>query len=114
MFRVHRIFTDLQGENEQRETIYGVTSLPADEATPEQLLELNRGHWGIENKVHWVRDVTFDEDRSQVRTNRGPRVMASLRNIAISLIRMNKHTNIAKALRYFSREADRPIDLLLR
>jgi predicted transposase YbfD/YdcC len=44
--------------------VYGVTSLPPERATPARLLELVRGHWAIENKSHWVRDVTFDEDRS--------------------------------------------------
>ncbi len=68
-------------------------------ATPEQLLALNRGHWAIENKSHYVRDVTFDEDRSQIRTHAGPRVMATLRNLAINLLRMNGYTNIAQAIR---------------
>ena len=47
-----------------------------------------QGHWGIENRLHWVRDVTLDEDRSQVRTGQAPRVMATLRNTAISLLRI--------------------------
>ena len=55
----------------RRELAYAVTSLSPQEADPERLLALWRGHWGIENRLHWVRDVTFDEDRSQIRT--GPR-----------------------------------------
>lgn len=81
------------------EIVHGITSLPAREASPQRLLELNRGHWGIENKLHWVRDVTFDEDRSQIRTGNAPRVMASLRNLVISLLRMLSVNNIAQALR---------------
>ena len=64
------------------------------------MLGLNRGHWEIENRVHWVRDVNFDEDRSQVRTGAGPRVMATLRNLAISLLRLHDQSrSIAEALR---------------
>ena len=64
------------------------------------MLGLNRGHWEIENRVHWVRDVNFDEDRSQVRTGAGPRVMATLRNLAISLLRLRDQSrSIAEALR---------------
>jgi predicted transposase YbfD/YdcC len=59
-----------------------------------------RGHWSIENQLHWVRDVTYGEDHSQIRVKGGPQVMATLRNTAIGLLRLNGHTNIAKALRY--------------
>lgn len=67
------------------------------------MLDLSRGHWSIENRLHWVRDVTFDEDRSQVRKFAGPQVMASIRNLAISLLRMAGAKNIAQALRYCAR-----------
>ena len=70
-----------------REVAYAVTSLPPQEADADRLLALWRGHWGIENRVHWVRDVTFDEDRSQVRTGSAPQIMAALRNVAISVLR---------------------------
>ena len=68
-------------------------------ADPERLLNLARGHWGIENKSHYVRDVTFDEDRSQISKKSGPRVMATLRNFVISILRLIGRKNIAKALR---------------
>lgn len=58
-----------------------------------------QGHWGIENQLHWIRDVVFDEGRSQVRTGNPPRVMATLRNTAISLLRLIRWTNIAAGLR---------------
>ena len=54
---------------------YAVSSIPAEDAVAGRLLKLSRGHWGIENRLHWVRDVTFDEDRSQVRTGAAPQVM---------------------------------------
>ena len=81
------------------EVSYAISSLPATGAEARRLLTLSRGHWGIENRVHWVRDVTFDEDRSQVRTGAAPQVMAALRNLVISLLRMAGKTNIAAALR---------------
>ena len=73
--------------DERQEVIYGVTSLGRERADAEQLLELVRQHWHIENKSHWVRDVTFDEDRSQARSGNIPQVMATLRNTAIGLMR---------------------------
>ena len=82
--------------------VYGVTSLAPERVTPGRLLELVRGHWRIENKSHWVRDVTFDEDRSQVRCGDIPQVMAALRNTAIGLMRLAGHKNIAAASRRFA------------
>jgi predicted transposase YbfD/YdcC len=79
--------------------VLGVTSLTAADATPERLATYIRGHWSIENKIHWVRDVTFGEDASHVRTGSRPRVMATLRNLAIGLIRQAGHTKIAATLR---------------
>jgi len=89
----------LKTGTKRSETAYLITSLKPDKASPKQLLEINRGHWGIENKNHYVRDVTFDEDRSQIRTNSGPRLMAILRNLVISLLRMAEYVNIAEAIR---------------
>lgn len=70
---------------ESVEIAYLITSLPADEAAPEQLLQLIRDHWAIENRLHYVRDVTFLEDRCRIRA--GAHAIATLRNLAISLIR---------------------------
>ena len=80
-------------------------TLTPEEATPARLLNLWRGHWGIENRIHWVRDVTMDEDRSQVRTGAAPQIMAALRNLTIGLLTMAGEPNIAAALR---RNATRP------
>ena len=95
------------------ETVYAVTDLTADQARPDQLATWRRGHWCIENRLHWVRDVTFGEDLSQVRTGNGPQVMATLRNLAISLLRLTGATNIAKALRHHARDTKRALALLL-
>ena len=76
-----------------------ITSLPADRAGAKELGDLARGHWGIENRLHWVRDVVYREDTSTIRTGNAPRVMATLRNTTISLLRIDGATNIAAALR---------------
>jgi hypothetical protein len=95
------------------EVTYAITSLPPARADARTLLGHLRGHWGIENRIHWVRDVTFDEDRSQVRTGAAPQVMAATRNLVLALLRRAGHANIAAALRtYAGRPAD-AVTLLL-
>ena len=96
----------------RRELAYAVTSPPRQEASHQRLLALWRGHWGIENRVHWVRDVTFDEDRSQVRTGSAPQVMAARRNLTVSLFRLAGEPNIAAALRRFAVHPSRPLALI--
>ena len=95
-----------------RETSYIITSLSKEEASPRRLLRLIRGHWGIENRVHWVRDVTFDEDRCQVRCDSGPQVMAALRNCVIGVLRLTGVRNIAAARRTLAWHAERAIALV--
>lgn len=90
-------------------TVYAITSLTAFQADPVLLARWIRGHWGIENRLHWVRDVSFDEDRSQVRTGHGPQVMAALRNLAITALRLSGITNIAAGLRHHARDTLRPL-----
>ncbi|HEY6793848.1 MAG TPA: ISAs1 family transposase [Kineosporiaceae bacterium] len=77
----------------------GMTSLTAAQATGEHLAGYVRGQWAIENKIHWVRDVTFREDASRVRTGSRPRIMTTLRNLAIGIIRQAGHTRIAPTIR---------------
>jgi predicted transposase YbfD/YdcC len=95
------------------ETVYAITSLTAAQARPEQLAEALRGHWTIEDRLHWVRDVTYGEDLSQVRTGSGPRVMATLRNFALAILRLAGITSIAAALRHHSRRPSRPLQALI-
>jgi predicted transposase YbfD/YdcC len=95
------------------EVVYAITSLTTEQATATDLATWIRGHWAIENRLHWVRDVTYDEDRSQIRTHTGPRAMASLRNLALSILRINGATNIAQALRHHAWDPLRPTQLLL-
>jgi predicted transposase YbfD/YdcC len=94
------------------ETVYAVTDLRVHQAKPAQLAAWIRGHWSIENSIHWVRDVTYDEDRSQIRTGTGPQVMAALRNAAIGALRTGGFTNIAAANRHHARDSTRPLALL--
>ena len=84
------------------EIAYGLTSLKKEQASAQRLLELNRGHWEIENRVHYVRDVTYDEDRCRIRTQNGARMMASIRNLAISIVRMMGFKYIPEANRAFT------------
>lgn len=91
------------------ETVYAVTDLGAHQARPDELAAWIRGHWEIENALHWVRDVTFAEDHSQIRTGHAPQVMATLRNLVISILRLAGATNIAAALRRNARDATRPL-----
>jgi predicted transposase YbfD/YdcC len=76
------------------------------EADAPTLLEIIRGHWSIENSLHWVRDVTFDEDRSQIRSGSEPRLFATIRNLALSLLRLHGFGSIAAGLRKLSRNRD--------
>ncbi|WAL63900.1 ISAs1 family transposase [Amycolatopsis cynarae] len=108
VWRLHRHTTHTNGRT-HTETVLGITSLTD---TPTQLATHIRDHWGIENRLHWVRDVTYGEDTSRIRTGTAPRVMASLRNLAISTHRLNGATNIAAALRHTARNHNRPLTLL--
>jgi predicted transposase YbfD/YdcC len=92
-------------------TVYAVTNLSATQASPARLADWIRGHWGIE-ALHHIRDVTFAEDASQVRTGNAPRAMASLRNLAIGILHARGHRNIAAALRRHARDANQVLPLL--
>ena len=96
-----------------RETVYAVTSLTATQASPAELAAIIRGHWAIEDRLHWVRDMDYDEDRSQIRTASAPRVMASLRNLAITILRLAGYASIAAALRHHARRPDRPLRTIM-
>ncbi|WP_222705282.1 transposase [Corynebacterium provencense] len=74
------------------------------DAPVQALASWAQSHWRIENALHWVRDVTFGEDASRVRTGAGPRVMATLRSTVISLLRLDGHDSIAAALRFHGRD----------
>jgi predicted transposase YbfD/YdcC len=117
VFCIKRTTTDLEGNlvagrKTIEELTVGVTSLSVAKATPERILSLNRGEWEIENRLHYVRDMTYDEDRSQVRKGNRPQAMAGIRNLAISLLRLAGADSIAAATRYLGRQVERPLRLL--
>ena len=107
--RIEREVTELKSGRQRCETLFAITSLSPAQADPHTLLSLNRAHWSIENRSHYVRDVTFDEDRSCIRTANGPAMMACLRNFAIALARLLGFTNIASALRAFAHQPRRAL-----
>jgi predicted transposase YbfD/YdcC len=81
------------------EVRYGITSLSGEVAGPARLMQIAREEWGIENSLHWVRDVTFNEDHSQVRRGGATQVLAILNNIVISTLGLSGISNVAKARR---------------
>jgi len=94
------------------ETVYAICTLNAAQAQPDELARWLRGHWGIENRLHWVRDVTLGEDLHQARIGAGPHALAVCRNLIISLLRLAGHTSIARALRHHARHPDQAITLV--
>ena len=112
VFLVERYVGGLHDNSTSAVAVLGVTSRPAERADPAQIANTLRRHWSIENSLHYVRDVTFAEDASRVRTGSGPRIMASLRNLAITVLRRAGHTNIAAGLRWASYSFDHPLTLL--
>jgi len=110
---VYRERADLDDVMTSAETSYYITSVGEDRAGAERLGRHVREHWGIENKLHWVRDWAFDEDRHQLRaTSSTARAMATLRNLAISLLRLAGATSIAAALRWVARDPVRGVALI--
>ena len=101
--------TRTTGGKTTRETAHLIVTLPAEHAQPADLADWARREWHIENKLHWVRDVTLGEDAHQARTRNGPAVAAVLRNTAIGFHRINGETNIARVTRRANR---RPNDLV--
>ena len=110
--RVTRRIRPLSGQEKWRTvTVYAITSLTASQASPAQLARWIRGHWHIE-MLHHIRDTTYSEDASQVRTGNGPEVMASLRNLAIAIFKLTGTRNIAAACRRHARDATRVLATL--
>ena len=96
----------------RHEVVAGVTSLGPARAKAARLLALVRGHWQIENQSHWVREVPFDAERSQVRCGNIPQVLAALRNTVIGLMRWAGHTNMAMACRRFAAQPASAVNLI--
>ena len=95
--------TTVRNGETTHEVAYAITSVSRTQADAARLLEWWRSHWGIENKEHWVRDETFGEDRSRVRSGSAPQVLAAVRNLVMNWMRTQNIGNIAKALAEFQR-----------
>jgi hypothetical protein len=112
VLQVTRRVCDLATRKWHTVVVYAITSLSFQQARPARLADLIRRHWTIENGLHWVRDVTFAEDASQLRTGAAPQVMASSRNLAIGVLSRAGPVNLAAALRRHARDPTRPLATL--
>ena len=106
VFRLRRDTGGLDAVRTSKDIVYGIASMDADLAGPAHLNHYTRGHWTVEDRLHYVRDVTFREDGSQVRTGTAPRTMATFRNLAINTIRFAGRANIAHTRRDLHDRAD--------
>jgi predicted transposase YbfD/YdcC len=111
VIQVTRKTRDLHTNRWQAVTVYAMTSLPFQLARPARLADLVGGHWAIE-ALHHVRDTTFAEDDSQVRTGAAPGVMAIVRNLVIGTLCRAGPVNLAAALRRHARDPYRPLAIL--
>lgn len=97
-----------------REVEFGITSLTREQASPEKLLEIRRKHWLIETGLHYRRDVTFREDKTRMTIGHSGRILATIHNLVIALIKQAGHSNTAKARRYYEGHLDEAFQLLTR
>jgi hypothetical protein len=109
--RIRRDGYDSDGALVSKEIVHAVTSLEEDKAGPEALAGLARGQWGIES-VHWVRDTAWDEDANTGYAGNGPQAMATLRNLAVSLLYLNGVKEISRTLQAIARDRNRVLDYL--
>ena len=109
-FRIERTTTLSNGKT-RHEVVLGVTSIAPDRAGEREILHLVRGHWNIE-ALHNIRDITYDEDRSRIRTGNGPQAMAALRNMAIALIKRWIPGTVPRGQRYLTFNQDALLTLV--
>jgi predicted transposase YbfD/YdcC len=112
VFRIRRETTDLAGRTLNIETVHGITSLTAQQAGPGQIGARVRGHWGIENKSHWVRDAVFGEDDQHAYLGSTAHTTAVLHNLAIGLFRLAGTTQIKRATEHIAADRTRILTLL--
>ncbi len=113
-FQLERQVYVCRSGQERSETVYGLTSLPALEASPARLLELTRGHWSIENGLHYRRDVTFHEDACRMKSHTAAQALAVCNNLALGLLRHAGWENVAAARRYYEARLNEALRLILR
>ena len=110
VFAIRRDTVEVKSAKRRVETVYGVTSLTPQGASPQRLLSLNRGHWSIE-AMHHILDWSFDEDRSRIRSGHGPQNMTRLRRFAIGIIKA-RGLAVAETMRRLARNPRRVLDFL--
>jgi predicted transposase YbfD/YdcC len=113
VFRIERTTQILKTSKVRHEVVYGLSSLSMQQAPPQRLLRLNRNHWGIENRLHWRRDVTLGEDRCQTRTGAVPSLLAQVNSTVLSLMDRAGVRNVARQMRFFDASLDDALALLL-
>lgn len=113
VFRLQRTTTLLKTGEVRHQTVYGISNLSLSQAPAERMLLLTRGHWGIENRLHWRRDVTFGEDRCQTRTGRAPGMLACLNSALLSLLDRLGIRNVPRQARFFDAHVDQALQALL-
>ena len=111
VFLIERYVSDLRGGPISAVAALGVASPKPDQASPANLANYVREQWSIES-LHWIRDTLYQEDKSQIKTRSGPRIMATLRNLAIGALRLAGRTDITEATRWAARRMNRPFTLL--
>ncbi len=111
VFRIERTWR-VHGQP-KRARHYGITSLSPEGGSPDRLLALKRGHWAIENRLHWRKDVTFGEDASLIHAGQGPTVMALLRDAAITLLHHHGVRQVAARLRAHGQQPEDAIALVV-
>jgi predicted transposase YbfD/YdcC len=114
VFKLERHFTRVADGQVMHEVVYGVTSLTAREANAARLLELVRGHWGIENRLHYRRDQTMREDWYHVRMGTAPQAMAVINNLVLGLIDQQDFRSVPEARRHYAANLDQALDLILK
>jgi predicted transposase YbfD/YdcC len=111
-FVIHRHTIDKKTGEVSSEIAYGITSRPTEQADPQRLLAVNRGHWTIENSCHYIIDWNFDEDRSRIRTGYGPENITRLRRFAIGVIKSKGVRSVAQKMRELTRNVHLVFDYL--
>ncbi|MGO9438955.1 MAG: ISAs1 family transposase [Terriglobales bacterium] len=111
-FLVERHCTDKKTGATSREIAYGLTSRTPEQANPQRVLQVNRGHWTIENSCHYILDWNYDEDRSRIRTGYGPENITRLRRFAIGVIKSQGGRSVAQKMRQLTRHVRLVFDYL--
>jgi hypothetical protein len=112
VFKIERQFITLATGKVEIEVQYGLTSLTRKEAAPERLLAIVRSEWGIENGLHYRRDVTYQEDQSRMTDKKMGRAMAIINNLVVSLLNSQGFSNHAQARRVFNTSPDKALALI--